>query len=101
MRAIHLAALDKTRPVVVLTREPVRPYVGRVTVAPITSTARGLGTEVAVGPENGLDGASVVSCDNVTTVPVGALGRMVGYLSPEQERALAHAVAYAFDLDLG
>jgi len=98
MRAIHLAALDKTRPVVVLTREPVRPYLGRVTVAPITSTVRGLGTEVAVGLENGLDGASVVSCDNVTTIPVEALGRMVGYLSPEQERALAHAVSHAFDL---
>ena len=36
MRAIHAAELDKSRPVLVLTRELVRPYLTRVTVAPIT-----------------------------------------------------------------
>ena len=45
MRPIHLAALDKTRPVLVLTRELVRPHLTRVTVAPITGTVRGLSTE--------------------------------------------------------
>ena len=50
MRPIHLAHLDKTRPVLVLTRELVRPYLSRVTIAPITSTIRGLSTEVPVGP---------------------------------------------------
>ncbi len=40
MRPIHLAQLDKTRPVLVLTRELVRPHLSRVTVAPITSTIR-------------------------------------------------------------
>jgi len=50
MRPIHSARLDKTRPVLVLTREVVRPHLGRVTVAPITSTVRGLSTEVPVGP---------------------------------------------------
>ena len=44
MRPIHTARLDKTRPVVVLTRELVRPHMARVTVAPITSTVRGLST---------------------------------------------------------
>ncbi|RMI08757.1 type II toxin-antitoxin system PemK/MazF family toxin [Cellulomonas triticagri] len=99
MRPIHLAALDKTRPVLVLTRELVRPHMGRVTVAPITSTVRGLSTEVAVGPPNGLDHACVVSCDNVTTIAVDRLGRQVGLLLPDQERDLAHALAVAFDLD--
>ena len=52
MRPIHVAQLDKARPVVVLTRELVRPHLARVTVAPITMTVRGLSTEVAVGPAN-------------------------------------------------
>ena len=69
MRPIHLAHLDKTRPVLVLTRELVRPHLSRVTVAPITSTIRGLSTELPVGPDNGVDHPSVVSCDNVVTVP--------------------------------
>ncbi len=69
MRPIHAARLDEVRPVLVLTREIVRPHLARVTVAPITTTVRGLSTEVPVGQANGLDHASVVSCDNILTVP--------------------------------
>src|SRR5664280_1857517 len=69
VRPIHAARLDKTRPVLVLTREMVRPHLNRVSVAPITSTIRGLSTEVPVGAGNGLDHDSVVNCDNIVTVP--------------------------------
>lgn len=99
MRPIHTARLDKTRPVLILTREVVRPHLSRVTVAPITSTIRGLSTEVPVGPANGLDQASVVSCDNIVTVPVSALGRQLGFLLAEQETALSDAIRTAFDLE--
>lgn len=54
MRPIHLAKLDKTRPVLVLTRELVRPHLNRVTVAPITGTIRGLSTDLSVGVRNSL-----------------------------------------------
>ncbi|MGQ0483330.1 MAG: type II toxin-antitoxin system PemK/MazF family toxin [Pseudonocardia sp.] len=100
MRPIHTAHLDKNRPVLVLTRELVRPHLTRVTVAPITSTIRGLSTEVPVGPANGLDQDSVVSCDDILTVPTSALGRGIGYLLPAQEAQLSAAVRAAFDLDL-
>ncbi|MGI8681171.1 MAG: type II toxin-antitoxin system PemK/MazF family toxin [Mycobacteriales bacterium] len=99
MRPIQLARLDKVRPVLVLTRELVRPHLSRVTVAPITTTARGLSTEVPVGPANGLDHACVISCDNILTVPKSLLGREVGYLLPAQEDALTAAISAAFDLD--
>lgn len=99
MRPIHSARLDKSRPVLVLTREVVRPHLNRVTVVPITSTIRGLSTEVRVGPANGLDHDSVVSCDNIVTVPVSALGRQIGFLLPAQELELTEAIHAAFDLD--
>ncbi len=98
MRPIHIAQLDKARPVLVLTREVVRPQLTRVTVAPITTTVRGLSTEVPVGQINGLDHDGVVSCDNVLTVPMSALGRRVGHLFPAQEVELADAIRTAFDL---
>ena len=98
MRPIHIAQLDKARPVLVLTREVVRPHLTRVSVAPITTTIRGLSSELPVGPVNGLDQDSVVSCDNVLTVPVSALGRHIGYLLPAQEVGLAEAIRAAFDL---
>ena len=99
MRPIHAARLDKARPVVILTRELVRPHLSRVTVAPITTTIRGLSTEVPLGPANGLDYPCVISCDNIVTVPKSALGRQIGFLLPAQEAALTAAIHAAFDLD--
>lgn len=99
MRAIHTASLDETRPVLILTRDLVIPYLTRVTVAPITSTIRGLSTEVPVGRANGLDQECVVSCDNIVTVPKTALGRQIGHFFPGQEAALSAAINSAFDLD--
>jgi mRNA interferase MazF len=99
MRPIHVAQLDKARPVLVLTREVVRPYLATVTVAPITSTIRGLSTEVTVDAANGLSGHSVVSCENITTIPVATLGAQIGVLLDHQESALSEAVTAAFDLD--
>lgn len=98
MRPIHLAAMDKTRPVLVLTRELVRSHLDSVTVAPITTVQRGLSTEVPVGPANGLEQLGVVSCDNIATVPSSTIGRHLGYLLPHQEPALAEAIRAAFDL---
>lgn len=98
MRPIHLVSLDKTRPALVLTRELARGAMTNVTVAAITSTVRGLSTEVPVGSENGLDHDCVVSCDNLHTVPAASLGRLVGVLHEGQEAALAEALVNAFDL---
>ncbi len=72
----------------------------KVTVAPITTTIKGLSSEVRVGPDNGLDHDCAVSLDNVITVPVKLLGQTVGYLSARQEMELARAVVLAYDLDL-
>lgn len=99
MRPIQLAALDKTRPVLVLTRDVAIGRLRTVTVAAITSTIRGLATEVPVGPANGLDHDSVVNLDNVFTIDHGRLGRLVGFLLDSQEPALSEAVINAFDLD--
>jgi len=99
VRPIYTAQLDKMRPVVVLTRELVRPHMARVTVAPITTTIRGLSTEIVVGPANGLSHRCVVSCDNIVTVPKTALRRPIGFLLPAQEGALTAAIQAAFDLE--
>jgi mRNA interferase MazF len=99
MRPIHIARLDKARPVLVLTRELVRPHLNTVTVAPITTTIRGLSTEVPLDAANGLENVSVASCDNVTTIPKSALGERIGNLVDRQEPALSAAIHAAFDLD--
>lgn len=75
MHPIWLARLDKTRPVLLLTREQVRAAHQLVTVAPITSTVRGLRSEVLVGQHNGLDHDSVVNLDSIVTVARSVLVR--------------------------
>lgn len=100
MREICLVNLDKTRPALVLTREAARGAMTKVTVAPITTTMKGLASEVRVGPDNGLDHECVVALDNVTTVSVHLLGRTIGYLSAGQELQLVRAVVMAYDLEV-
>jgi mRNA interferase MazF len=100
LREICLARLDKTRPVLVLTRDAARAVMTKVTVAPVTSTVKGLSSEVAVGRANGLDHDSAVSIDNVVTIPADLLGRTLGFLTPEQEDDLARALVLAYDLEV-
>lgn len=100
MREICLARLDKSRPVLVLTRALARPAMTKVTVAPITSTIRGLSSELPLGPDNGLDHACVASMDNVVTIPADRLGQTIGFLTDAQEPALVRAIVLAYDLDV-
>lgn len=99
MHPIWLARLDKTRPVLVLTRAEVRAVRALVTVAPITSTVRGLRSEVLVGQRNGLDHDSVVNLDSIATVSRETLVRPIGALLEDQEHDLTRAFHEAFDLE--
>jgi mRNA interferase MazF len=99
MRPIHVARLDKARPVLILTRELVRPHLDTVTVAPIATDIRGLSSEVEVDSANGLTATSVVSCDNITTIPATAIEEQIGVLLDSQEPALSEAIRAAFDLE--
>ena len=67
---------------------------------PRTSTIRGIASEVRVGPHNGLDHESVVSCDNIMTISKKAIGESIGLLLNEQEPELSRAISDAFELYL-
>lgn len=99
MRPIHLAMIDKARPVVILTREVARPFLTQVTVVPVTSRIRGLATEVALGRQNGFDHDCVANADGITTIAASALGQQIGFLLDDQEESLIRAIHAAFDLD--
>jgi mRNA interferase MazF len=71
---------DKMRPVLVLTRQDMIGRLHTVTVAPITSTIRGVPSEVAIGAESGLKKASAINLHNVATVPLDGLRTFVGAL---------------------
>lgn len=86
---------DKRRPVVVLTRADVIDLLRDVMVAPVSSTIRGLPSEVVVGVEEGLKQPSAVNLDRVQTLEKARLERYVGRLSSAKLRAICRALAIA------
>jgi mRNA interferase MazF len=92
---VWLADLDKRRPVVVLTRDPMGRYLKSVIVGPVTSTIRQLSTEVPVGPNDGIRARSVVNLDNAQLVSRDRLVRKVGVARAATMAAICRALARA------
>lgn len=86
----------KRRPVVVLTRTEVIDVRALVTVAEVTTSMRGLATEVAVDhAEVGLERPSVINCDGVHTIGRASLTGPVGEVDDATMRRVCSAVSYA------
>lgn len=94
---VWLARLDKVRPIVVLSRDPMGQLLQSVISAPVTSTIRGLSTEVRLGPEDGLRVDSVANLDNVQLVARTRLVRRVGRVRPRTMQAICGALSTATD----
>jgi len=81
---------------VILTRAAVAPLLRRVLVAPVTTTIRGLRTEVPLGAAEGVRDGSVANLDNASLLEADRLLRLAGEVArerwPEVCRASAHAI---------
>ena len=88
-------ASGERRPVVVLTRQEVLPLLRTAIVAPITSTIRGLPSEVIIGIDEGLKHDSAINLDHVQTVEQQSLHSFVGTLSEAKMRQVCRALALA------
>ena len=87
------------RPVCVLTRDPAIEVLTAVTCAPITRTIRDIRSEVEVGSSEGLPETSVITCDNLITLPIAVLEESpVGHLGLERKARLDQALRYALDI---
>lgn len=89
----------KPRPVVVLTRDEVLDVRANVTVAEVTTQARGLAVEVPVGLEAGIEAPSVINCDGLHTISQRRLTRQIGSLDEELLGDICEAVAVALGCD--
>jgi mRNA interferase MazF len=84
---------DKRRPVLILTRDPVAQILRDVVVAPITSTTRGLTTEVSIGEEAGLSYESVANFDNTLLLARRDLVELRGRVDESTMEAACRALA--------
>jgi mRNA interferase MazF len=99
VRSFRFPAPDKPRPVLILTRGSALRYLSRVTIAPITSTIRGVPSEVLLGTEDGMKGPCAVNLHHVVTVPQAGLGRRLARLAPARMREVCAALAFALGCD--
>jgi mRNA interferase MazF len=86
---------DKRRPVLILSRDPMGAILHSVICAPITSSIRGLGTEVALGESAGLARPSVANFDNAFLLARRRLVRRLGRASRATMDAACDAMATA------
>jgi len=86
----------KKRPVLVMTRSEVIDVRALVTVAEVTTSIRGLASEVEVDHvQVGLDRPSVINCDGIHTVTQQLLTTLVGRVTDDVMRKVCTAVSYA------
>ncbi len=95
VRFHKFAPPDKRRPVVVLTRPSSIPRLTTVTVAAITSTIRGVPSEVVLNEQDGMKGACAVNLHHVTTVQQDHLGPRITLLSDGRMAEICSALGYA------
>lgn len=95
---VHLcrfALPDKQRPVLVLTRDSAIAHLATVTVAPITSTIRGVPSEVVLDINDGMKGPCAVNLHNAVTVAQDRLGRRIGSLNAGRMHEICAALRFS------
>jgi mRNA interferase MazF len=90
---------QKPRPVLVLTRDEVLDVRARVTVAEVTTQARGLAVEVRIDADAGIDEVSVVDCDGLHTVSQRRLTQRLGIVDDDTLDEVCGAIAIALGCD--
>lgn len=95
IRLYRFGPPDKARPVLVLTRGTAVPYLANVTVAPITSTIRGVPSEVVLDTDDGMKGPCAINLHNIVTIAKAGLGRRVAGLREDRMREVCGAIAFA------
>jgi mRNA interferase MazF len=89
---------DKKRPVLILTRNSVIPYLGELTIAPITTTVRDIPSEVFLFQSDGMPRNCAINCDHIQTVSKSRIGSLITSLPLEKMDQVSRAISFALDL---
>jgi mRNA interferase MazF len=99
VRMYSFAPPNKSRPVVVLTRDSALAYLATVTVAPLTSTIRGVPSEVVLNEEDGMKAPCAVNLHNSVTVTQERLGKRVAQLNSARMHEICAALRFSLGCD--
>lgn len=85
---------DKQRPILVLTRTNAIAHLSTVMIAPITSTIRGVPSEVILDIPDGMKRPCAVNLHNAFTVSQSRLGRRLCTLTPARMDEVCSALRF-------
>lgn len=83
------------RPHLVLTRDSAIDRLASVLGVPATRTARGIPTEVELGPDDGMPDHCVLSLDNTRVLRKALFVDRICAIGPERMDAVCRALSYA------
>lgn len=97
---VWLAAVGrKPRPVLIVTRDEVIDVRAHLTVAEITTQARGLAVEVPIDTDSGIDQSAVVNCDGLHTISQRRLTQRLGTADDDTLDGVCGAIAIGLGCD--
>jgi mRNA interferase MazF len=99
VRLVRFPQPDKARPVLIMTRSSAIRYLGRITVAPITSTIRGVPSEVRLDEADGMKSPCVVNLHNLVTVQKESIGARLTRLGTSRMDEVCKATAFTLGCD--
>lgn len=82
-----------------LTRDSSLALLASATVAPITSTIRGVASEVVLNEENGMKSRCAVNLHNAITVKQNRLGKRVAQLGALRMAQICAAIRFSLGCD--
>ena len=83
------------RPHLVLTRQEAIPVLNSLLAVPATRTVRGIPTEVALGPEDGMPAECALSVDNATLIPKALFAERICKLGLDRLAEVCRALGLA------
>ena len=101
VRLYQSAPPDRKRPIVALTRDTALAYLSTVTVAPVTSTIRGVPSEVVLTEDDGMKAPCAINLHLLATVSQQRLGRRVARLSASRMDQICAAPRFSLGCDPG
>ena len=86
------------RPVVLVSRDSAYTVRSSITIVEVSTTIRGIPTEVALGKRDGLPKPCVANADSLVTIPKTWLDELIASLHPDKVIALDDALRFSLGL---
>ena len=101
IRWYKFARPDKRRPVLILTRTAVIPFLHEVTIAPLTRTIRDITSEVLLSRAEGMAADCAINCDHLQTIDKSRIGALIATLPATRMHDVQEAISFALGIRAG